>query len=120
MTKFEKILLLLSAVFLLGLGAVTYRAAQPLPLRVERATPAAASGHPLDINTATAEELCSLPGVGAVTAERIVAWREGHGPFASLEDLLQVEGIGEKTLEKIYEYMEENRPCHTSTPYSRP
>ena len=42
--------------------------------------------------------LDSLPGVGPVTAEAIVAWREENGPFRSVEDLLDVKGIGEATL----------------------
>lgn len=109
MTKFEKSLLLLTAVFLLMLGLVSHRMAQPLPLTklsAERSlTPAVQK---VDINTATAEELCDLPGVGEVIAERIVTFRRENGPFSSLEELLLVEGIGEKTLEEIYEYMEEN------------
>jgi len=44
------------------------------------------------------EELMELPGIGPVLARRIVAYREEHGPFASLEELLRVPGIGEETL----------------------
>ena len=56
---------------------------------------------PVDLNTATAEELEVLSGIGPVIARRIVAYREEHGPFAAVEDLLQVSGIGEATLKKI-------------------
>lgn len=56
------------------------------------------SGAAVNLNTATAEELQSLPGVGPVTAESIVAWRTENGRFASVDDLLEVSGIGEKTL----------------------
>lgn len=52
----------------------------------------------LDLNVATSEQLESLPGVGPVLAERIVAWREQHGRFSSVEDLLDVSGIGDKVL----------------------
>lgn len=55
----------------------------------------------IDVNTATAEELATVRGIGKVTAERIVAFREEHGPFARLEELLKVQGIGEKSLAKI-------------------
>lgn len=55
----------------------------------------------VNINTATWEELASLPGIGEVLAKRIVAYRENKGPFQALTDLLKVEGIGEKKLEKI-------------------
>lgn len=53
------------------------------------------------INTATSEELQTLPGIGAVIAERIIRYREQHGPFASIEDIRQVSGIGEKTYQEI-------------------
>jgi len=65
----------------------------------EEETPAV--DFPLDINTATAEELTALPGIGEARAEAIVAWREAHGGFRSVTDLLQVPGIGETTLERL-------------------
>lgn len=62
-------------------------------------TPAAGSGGTaLNLNTATAEQLDSLPGVGPVLAARIVAWRTDHGPFASVDELDAVSGIGTKML----------------------
>ena len=48
---------------------------------------------PVNINTATAEELNALPGIGDVLSVRIVAYRESHGPFQSIDDLVNVEGI---------------------------
>ncbi len=57
--------------------------------------------HPLDLNTATAEELDRLPGIGKVLAGRIVQYRTENGPFQSPEELLNVEGIGEKILSNI-------------------
>jgi competence protein ComEA len=53
---------------------------------------------PLNVNRASAEELTQLPGIGPVLAERIVAFREAHGPFRTVDDLLAVPGIGPKTL----------------------
>ena len=50
---------------------------------------------PLNINTASASELCMLPGIGEVLAGRIVADREENGPFAEKSDLMRVSGIGE-------------------------
>lgn len=55
----------------------------------------------VNINSADAEQLQALPGVGGVTAQRIVAFRSANGPFASVDELVKVKGIGSKTLEKI-------------------
>ena len=52
----------------------------------------------VNLNTATLEQLDTLPGVGPVTAQRILDWRSAHGAFTSVDELLEVEGIGEKTL----------------------
>ncbi len=55
----------------------------------------------IDLNTATAQELESLPGIGPITAGKIVAHREVSGPFAAVDDVQDVPGIGPKTLESI-------------------
>lgn len=55
----------------------------------------------VDLNAATARELESLPGVGPVLAERIVAFRTDRGPFLTVEDLLDVPGIGESKLSQM-------------------
>ena len=55
----------------------------------------------ININTASAEELTALLGIGPSYAQRIVEHREKNGPFKKVEDLLNVRGIGEKTFEKI-------------------
>ena len=53
----------------------------------------------ININTATAEELTQLKGIGPSHAAKIVAYREKNGPFKMSEDLMQVSGIGQKTLD---------------------
>ncbi len=58
--------------------------------------------YPLDINTATAQELMTLPGIGEDLAWRIVSYREEHGPFPEVQALLNVEGIGEQRLKDIF------------------
>jgi competence ComEA-like helix-hairpin-helix protein len=55
----------------------------------------------LDLNTATAEELDTLPEVGPKLAKAIVAFREKSGPFQRVEDLLAVPGISKRRLEKL-------------------
>ncbi len=55
----------------------------------------------IDLNRAGAWLLSALPGIGEVTAQRIVSYREASGPFRSPSDLLKVEGIGPATLDKI-------------------
>lgn len=55
----------------------------------------------IDLNTATAEQLDSIPGVGPVTAQRILDHRRSIGRFTSVDQLLDVSGIGAKTLTKI-------------------
>ena len=56
---------------------------------------------PVDLNTATAEELDSLPGVGPATAAAILGYRTEHGRFSSVDDLLDVRGIGDAKLEQL-------------------
>ena len=56
---------------------------------------------PLDLNAATAAELETLPGIGPTTAAAIVAYRDLHGPFASVDDLADVAGIGPSKLEAL-------------------
>lgn len=61
-----------------------------------------AIAEPIDINTATAQELDeALPGIGPSKAEVIISYRNKHGPFKSLDDLDNVPGIGPKILERI-------------------
>jgi competence protein ComEA len=64
----------------------------------------AASGGPatpLNLNSASLEELDALPGVGPVIAQRILDWRTAHGGFTSVEQLLSVPGIGDRTMERL-------------------
>ncbi len=55
----------------------------------------------VNLNTATKEELQTLPGVGPAVAQRIVEYRTKFGPFKSVDELLEIKGIGPKKLEKI-------------------
>lgn len=57
----------------------------------------------IDVNTATSAQLQTLPGIGPVLAERIIAYREEYGAFESVGELMNVSGIGEKKLEAIWD-----------------
>ncbi len=59
---------------------------------------------PVNVNTASAEELTQLPGIGKSKAEAIVAYRQAH-PFRAASELTEVKGIGPKMLEKLQNYV---------------
>lgn len=66
----------------------------------------AAAGAPagkINLNAATAEQLEELPGIGEVTAQHIIDWREQHGGFTAVEQLREVDGIGERRLATLRE-----------------
>jgi competence protein ComEA len=69
------------------------------------AAPAAgeASGGPVHLNSATVEQLDALPGVGPVTAQKILDYREKHGAFTSVRELDAIPGIGPARLEQLTE-----------------
>lgn len=59
----------------------------------------------ININTATMEGLCMLPGIGEVTAKRIIEYREMNGPYLSIEAIMNVSGIKTSKFEKIRDYI---------------
>jgi len=67
--------------------------------------PVAVSTQVIDLNTATADELEVLPGIGPSISAEIIAYREEHGVFSSVEDILEVSGIGESKLNSIRDYI---------------
>ena len=75
---------------------------------------------PIDLNTASSEQLQRLPGVGPVTAQRILDYRKKSGPFQAVEDLLAVKGISTKRLEKIRPYVMVKAPPAQAPPKTPP
>ena len=86
-------LVLLAAVAVVGLSVI-----RPLPADRLEHEPTTTQ---IDLNTATAGTLELLPGVGATSAQRIVEYREQHGPFRSVDELTAVHRVGEKVVERI-------------------
>lgn len=66
-----------------------------------RSTATPASAGVVNINTASADELEALPGIGAKTAALIVEYRRKNGPFKKVEELMNIRGVGEKSFLKL-------------------
>lgn len=80
------------------------RVGEVVPVVAAGSTGGSGSGAPsgpVNLNSATADDLDTLPGVGPATAAAILAYRDQHGPFASVEDLGEVNGIGPAKIEAI-------------------
>ena len=118
MTKYEKlVILILSATLLAGSFILYKRNTRPFKeitiedngirqeLTLQEVEARLKERRRININTATAEELTAIPGVGEVLAERITEYRETYGSFEFEEDLQNVHGIGPKKLEKFKEYI---------------
>jgi competence protein ComEA len=87
-----------------ALGATILFTLPALATATQEQTPAAAaaSSKPLlNINTATIDQLETLPGIGRKTAERIIEYRTKSGSFKRIEELMNVKGIGEKSFLKL-------------------
>lgn len=61
--------------------------------------------HPINLNTANAQQLQEVPGIGPATADKILKMRKSYGPFKSVDDLRAIKGIGPKRLEKMRKYL---------------
>ena len=73
---------------------------------------------PVNINTANSEELQQVPGIGPVTAEKILQMRKSYGAFKSVDDLLAIKGLGRKRLDKMRKYLTVGKSVASSKPAS--
>ena len=123
MSRYEKVILGVTAAFLLFTGgwflsqsrsAVPYEVTasrqdrEPAPPEKSQADSSRPEslleGETINVNTAGLYDLQRLPGIGEKRALAILDWREEHGPFQRVEDLIQVPGIGEGILAGLAEY----------------
>src|SRR2546430_7286280 len=75
---------------------------------------------PVNLNTATSEQLQTVPGIGPATAEKIIQMRKSYGAFKSVDDLRAIRGIGPKRLEKMRKYLTAGKPAASSTTKPQP
>jgi competence protein ComEA len=73
---------------------------------------------PVNLNTATSEELQLVPGIVPVTAEKILQMRKSYGAFKSVDDLSAIRGIGPKRLEKMRKYLTVGKAASQGKPAS--
>ncbi|GAB2688973.1 ComEA family DNA-binding protein [Aliiglaciecola sp. 3_MG-2023] len=100
MKKFLPTLVIACAVFLAGSPLTLH--AKSLNQKMDTAkTQLQAQATPINLNTATANDLEALPGIGAKKAQDIVAYRKANGSFKRVEDITNVKGIGDRMLEKL-------------------
>ena len=75
---------------------------------------------PININTASSDELQQVPGIGPATAEKILQMRKSYGAFKSVDDLLSIRGIGKKRLEKMRKYLTVSKTASFAKPATCP
>lgn len=80
-------------------------ASEPAPTASAVATEVVSTQHRVNLNTATAEQLDALPGIGPALAERIVDFRSQQGPFASVDDLKKVQGAKKNLVTSLKDYL---------------
>jgi competence protein ComEA len=98
----RNLVLMAALLFCVALSAVVMAGPQPRSEGTAAQAAKEVTGK-VNINTATAEQLESLPGIGPKIAQRIITWRKENGKFQKVEDIMAVKGIGEKKFARLKE-----------------
>jgi competence protein ComEA len=101
--------ILMAAILGIAVSAAAVSAQNKATTPKAAATATATAAAPVNLNTATVEQLATIPGVGPRMAERIIDYRQKNGGFKKVEDLMNVSGVGEKSFLKM-------KPLITVTP----
>ena len=102
MRRFMFALVILVGTLIIGPSASSTQAAQAAQAKAGSGSKArATAANPVNLNSASAAQLQTLPGVGASAAQRIVDYRQKNGSFKKVEELMNVKGIGEKSFLKL-------------------
>ncbi len=110
MTRLDRLLVVLTVAMLIAGVWVALVNAVPRDEVTQRRT-----HYRIDVNTANADDLSLLPGIGPGLAQRIIDRRESVGPFTASEQVDQVKGIGPKTMAKIRPYMTTDAVVHAAS-----
>jgi competence protein ComEA len=86
---------------ILGIAVSATAANAQSKATTSKAAATATAAAPVNLNTATVEQLATIPGVGPKMAERIIDYRQKNGGFKKVEDLMNVSGVGEKSFLKM-------------------
>ena len=93
--------ILMAAILGIAVSAAVVSAQNKATAPKAAATLTATATAPVNLNTATVEQLATIPGVGPKMAERIIDYRQKNGGFKKVEDLMNVSGVGEKSFLKM-------------------
>ncbi len=99
MRKINVVALILIALFIAMPASFTMASSKSKEVKSQVVT------EKININSAGEEQLREVPGIGPVTAVKIIKYREANGNFSKLDDLLEVKGIGAATLKKMKPYI---------------
>ena len=112
-TREVRIFFIITAVFIVACVIICYvcdyldraQYVEITPIATSAVSDVIPESEKININTASKEELMTLKGIGSVTADNIIYYREHNNGFLDTDELIEVDGIGKKTLEKLRPYI---------------